>query len=126
MVELYRLPLNCTTKRSKLLSDLNYCSRFMDYLVKTLDVTEIGRTAHLIGGASWNGKAPGISIGCVYLESGAQLHTWPETGEFYIDITSCKKFSKPAVISAVENWFDAEVTELCVSLKEDEYKQDLS
>lgn len=118
MVELYRLPLNCTTKRSKLLSSLDYCNKFMDYLVKTLDVTEIGRTVHLIGGVSWNGKAPGISIASIYLESGAQLHTWPEVGEFYLDITSCKKFSKAAVISAVENWFDAEVIELCVTLKE--------
>lgn len=111
---LYRLPLNCSTKRTKLISDLSYCNKFMDYLVKILDVTEIGRTAHLIGGASWNGKDPGVSIASVYIESGSQLHTWPEKNEFYLDITSCKEFSFGAVVSAVENFFDAEVEKLCV------------
>ena len=118
MMTLYRLPLNCFTKRSNLLSSLNYCNRFMDYLVDILDVTEIGRIAHLIGGASWNGKEPGVSITSMYIESGSQLHTWPEKNEFYLDITSCKEFSNAVVITAVENFFDAEVTELCVILKE--------
>ena len=109
MIKLYRLPLDCYTKRAKLLSDLSYCNQFMDHLVNILEVQEIGRISHLVGGPSWNGKAPGVSIASVYIESGAQLHTWPEKSQFYLDITSCKDFSEKDVIFAVSSYFDAEV-----------------
>jgi len=105
----YRLCLDCRDGKEGALSDRELCERFMDALVKVLDVKEVGRVVCEVGGPAWNGLPPGVSIASLFVESGSQLHTWPEDGKFYLDVTSCKRFSSGPVVALVENWFGAEV-----------------
>jgi len=48
-------------------------------------------------------KDYGISGTVVWLESGAQIHTWPEYNFMTLDIFSCKKFDNGAVFDLVKS-----------------------
>jgi S-adenosylmethionine decarboxylase len=43
----------------------------------------------------------GISGAVIWLESGAQIHTWPEHGFFALDVFSCKAFDPVDVYKLV-------------------------
>lgn len=43
----------------------------------------------------------GISASVIWLESGAQVHTWPEAGLFTLDMFSCRHFDEKEVIAFV-------------------------
>ena len=102
---LYRLCLDCRTDKVEVLENKEMCERFMTALTKVLDVREVGRLFCEVGGRAWSGLTPGVSGPTLYVERGAQLHTWPEDGRFYVDVTSCKWFSPEVVVELVENWF---------------------
>ena len=104
MVEFYRLCLDCSSEKVEVLENKEMCERFMTALSKVLDMHEVGRLFYEAG----SGPA-GVSGVTLYVESGAQLHTWPEEGRFYLDVTSCKRFEPGLVVELVENWFGADV-----------------
>ena len=101
---LQRLHMDCKTAKRELLADLDFCSAFMSALVSTIRMKEMGRVAFTID--------EGVSVAAVFKESGAQLHTWPEDGEFYLDVTSCKRFDIGEVKKLVEEWFCTTVVSL--------------
>ena len=90
------------------LNNLNYCNEFMTELVKRLGMQEIGRIAHYIGGNSFPDSPGGVSIAVIFLESGAQLHTWSEEEEFYLDVVSCKKFDPEQIDNLISYYFNQE------------------
>lgn len=47
----------------------------------------------------------GYSAHVIWLESGAQLHTWPEYGFITVDIFSCKNFSNFDALEIFEQFF---------------------
>ncbi len=51
-------------------------------------------------------KDKGISGTMVWLESGVQIHTWPEEKLVAIDMFSCKPYSTKEVISLVQDFFE--------------------
>ena len=67
-VNFYRLCLDCDNGKKDVLSSRELCGQFMDVLVKVLEVKEIGRVVCEVGGPSWNGLPPGISIASLYVE----------------------------------------------------------
>lgn len=47
----------------------------------------------------------GVSGAVIWLESGAQIHTWPEVGLVAVDVFSCKFFVAEDVINLVDKTF---------------------
>jgi S-adenosylmethionine decarboxylase len=47
----------------------------------------------------------GYSAHVIWLESGAQLHTWPEYGFITVDIFSCKEFSTLTALDVFNDYF---------------------
>ena len=50
----------------------------------------------------------GVSAIVVWLESGAQLHTWPEHRFITLDVYSCKEFDDGVVVGEFKKWFSPE------------------
>lgn len=47
----------------------------------------------------------GISGVVIWLESGAQIHTWPEYRLITLDVYSCKPFEDETVLKMFKEWF---------------------
>ena len=111
--KIYRYYADCKLNGDALtshiyLNNLAYCNEFMTELVRRLGMQEIGRIAHYIGDASFPNSPGGVSIAVVFLESGAQLHTWSEEKEFYLDVVSCKEFDPEEINNLIEFFFNRE------------------
>ncbi len=47
----------------------------------------------------------GVSGQIIWLESGAQIHTWPEERFLTLDMFSCKRYSKDAILELLREVF---------------------
>ena len=114
MIPKYRMSIDgygCQNSRS-----LDGGNQFLSMLVETLKINE--RQRQLVGYSSplacqseevnaltFGNKKPGISAQIIFLESGLQLHTWPEKEEATVDIFSCLKFDRSLVEKAFKRFF---------------------
>ena len=107
---------SCKNSRS-----LDGCNQFLTMMVATLKINERQRqlTSHPLAQQSeevnaltFGNKKPGISAQMIFLESGLQLHTWPEEKEATLDIFSCLKFDRILVEKAFKSFFKPEMIEV--------------
>lgn len=96
---------------------LGGCNDFLTVLAQTLNISErqrqltghsspIGQQCEEIDGHTTGNKKPGIAAQMIFLESGLQLHTWPEVKEACLDIFSCKCFDRKLVEKAFKTFFN--------------------
>ena len=65
------------------LNDSQQCERLLDTIVQSIGLTKLHSVSHQF-------EPQGISIVQLLAESHIALHTWPETEQGYITITTCK------------------------------------
>ena len=111
----YRMSIDgygCKNSRS-----LDGCNQFLTMLVETLKINErqrqltgypLAQQAEEVDNLTSGKKKPGISAQIIFLESGLQLHTWPEREEASVDIFSCLKFDKDLMKKAFKLFFKPE------------------
>lgn len=107
MIKRYRMVIEGFDCRYRNLED---CGIFMSDLVEILQTKKIlfGQVEILkdmIQGCSDKAK-PGISMFVIYLESGSQLHTWPEEEFVALDVFSCKNFRSDDIVFHFKNFFN--------------------
>ena len=65
------------------LNDRQQCQQLLDTIVQSLGLTKLHSVSHEF-------EPQGVSIVQLLAESHIALHTWPETEQGYITITTCK------------------------------------
>ena len=108
MTSKYRMSIDgygCKNSRS-----LDGCNQFLTMLAETLKINERQRqlTGYPLAQQSESNvddANPGISAQMIFLESGLQLHTWPEKKEESVDIFSCLEFDRVLVKKAFKLFF---------------------
>ncbi|MEM4239436.1 MAG: S-adenosylmethionine decarboxylase [Nitrososphaerota archaeon] len=87
---------------------------FFEVLTRTIDMTllipPIVARLPVKNSAEWIDGKGGFGVSCVviWLESGAQLHTWSEYSLVTLDIYSCKTYDPDVVKRLFDEWFSPE------------------
>ena len=74
------------------LNDRAAVSRCLHEMVEMAGMHVIGQTGPQQLPVAEYDSGPGISMAILLVESHASIHTWPETGQVYMDFFSCKPF----------------------------------
>jgi S-adenosylmethionine/arginine decarboxylase-like enzyme len=96
------------------IDDTEWLGKFIDELVRRLDMTVIMPTVFMRLPISnykdKQGQTPdpndeGISLVTMISESHIAMHTWPKHCKAFLEIASCKPYATKAVLDAIENYF---------------------
>ena len=68
---------------SEMLNDVPHCERVLDAITDKIGLTKLHTIHHQF-------QPQGVSIVQLLAESHIAMHTWPETSQGYITITTCK------------------------------------
>ena len=107
----YHLILDCSRGDKQLVSSDTVIRLFVEELVPA-----IGMTAHgdpiIVHFATHIPKAAGYSLVQLIETSAITGHFSDMTGDFYLDVFSCKKFNSGTVQELVEKYFQPQTTKI--------------
>jgi S-adenosylmethionine/arginine decarboxylase-like enzyme len=100
----YHLLLDCARGNVAAITDKENISRFVDELVVAIDMVPYGDTwiEHF---ATHDPNKAGFSMFQMIETSNISGHFVDKTGDFYIDVFSCKEFRTEIVVGLVEKYF---------------------
>ena len=100
----YHLILDCKSGDKKLISDKQNIKNFVVELVDRINMVSFGEPTveHF---ASHDEKKAGFSLVLLIETSSIVGHFIDSSGDFYLDVFSCKKFDKDIVIECVKQYF---------------------
>ncbi len=118
MLNITRERLIIEGKGCKRLATVDYSYNFLDSLtcvlgMRTLVPPCIVKVPVLCPDAKIATNDYGVSGFIIWIESGAQIHTWPEKEFVSVDLFSCKKFSIEKAIRFFVDWFEPEEYRVC-------------
>lgn len=89
--------------KRELITSLNNWRKFIDDLVKAIDMVPHG---DLVIDRFGEGDDIGISACQLILTSSITVHTNDKAGDFYLDIFSCKDYDDQKVLNMVDKYFE--------------------
>ena len=100
----HHLILDCKSGSKKLIRDKQNLKNFVDELVNRIDMVAVGEPIIKYLASNAVDKA-GYSLVQLIETSSIVGHFIDSSGDFYLDVFSCKEFDKDIVIECVKQYF---------------------
>jgi len=106
MVEqVFRKRLILEARQCRREDDLKFICEFLKNLCKRISMTPIIGPIGAELPSLFLKDRYGVSAAIIFLESGVQIHTWPEYSFVTLDLFSCKDFDEQIVIKYFKGYF---------------------
>lgn len=102
----YHLILNCYDADKELITDPKNIEAFVIALVKRIDMVAYGKPQIIHFG---EGDKAGYTLIQLIETSNITAHFCDESGNFYLDVFSCKEYDKDSVIEVVSQFFSPRI-----------------